>query len=153
MQNEEDWISRLEDVEDFIEEAPAWVRRNRNIVLAAVKQNGRALEDAHDDLKKDKEVVMAAVKQNGGALEDAHDDLKRDMEVALQAVKQDILALEHTPLDINSFLELSRTVASGYFILRLGNQSLFTQFLPLDLESGGGSIKRILRELPTNQEE
>nr|NGX52886.1 hypothetical protein [Candidatus Anoxychlamydiales bacterium] len=37
------------------------------------------------DLKKNKEVVLAAVKQNGGALEYAHEDLKKDKEIVLAA--------------------------------------------------------------------
>ena len=62
-------------------------------MLAAVKQDGLALEFAWDELKGDKEVVLAAVAQAGDALEHASDELKDDKEVVLAAVKQDGLAL------------------------------------------------------------
>lgn len=48
---------------------------NREQVMAAVKQDGIALQSV-PDLKRDKDVVMAAVKQNGMALQFASDDLK-----------------------------------------------------------------------------
>jgi hypothetical protein len=49
--------------------------------LAAVKNDGWALEHASDELKADKEVVMAAVKNNGYALQFASDELKADPEI------------------------------------------------------------------------
>ena len=49
--------------------------------LAAVKNDGWALEDASDELKADKEVVMVAVKNQVSALEFASDELKADKEV------------------------------------------------------------------------
>ena len=42
-------------------------RNDKQIVLAAVRQNGRALHYASDEMKNDREVVLAAVKQRGGA--------------------------------------------------------------------------------------
>ena len=38
---------------------------NRDVVLAAVQQNVRALQYAAEPLKADKEVVLAAMRQNG----------------------------------------------------------------------------------------
>ena len=49
--------------------------------LAAVNNDGAALEHASDELKADKEVVMAAVKNNGYALQFASDELKADPEI------------------------------------------------------------------------
>ncbi|NVJ89710.1 MAG: DUF4116 domain-containing protein, partial [Flavobacteriaceae bacterium] len=40
------------------------LKKDKEVVLAAVKQDGRALEYADDSLKKDKEFILAAVKQN-----------------------------------------------------------------------------------------
>ena len=45
-------------------------------MLAAVKQNGYALEYADPELMKDSEIVMEAVKQAGQALEYADPELK-----------------------------------------------------------------------------
>ena len=49
--------------------------------LAAVKNDGFALEHVSDELKADKEVVMAAVQNWAGALEYASDELKADPEI------------------------------------------------------------------------
>jgi hypothetical protein len=61
---------------------------DKMIVLAAVKQGGRALYYADDSLKADREIVLTAVKQNGGMLQYANASLKADREVVLTAVKQ-----------------------------------------------------------------
>ena len=43
--------------------------KDRDEVLAAVKQDGGALMDADESLKKDKEIVMTAVKNDERAIE------------------------------------------------------------------------------------
>ena len=45
------------------------LKSDREIVLAAVKESGDALEFATEELKGDRELILAAVKQNGFALE------------------------------------------------------------------------------------
>ena len=45
--------------------------------MAAVKQNGYALNFASEDLWGDREMVMAAGKQNGCVLKDASEYLRR----------------------------------------------------------------------------
>ena len=54
---------------------------SREDVLAAVKEDGYALEEAADELKADREIVLTAVKQSGLALKYASDDLKTDCEL------------------------------------------------------------------------
>ena len=63
------------------------ITANKHIVLAAVQNNGGALEYASDELKADKEIVLAAVQNNGGALEYANDELKADKEIILAAIQ------------------------------------------------------------------
>merc|ERR1712070_208612 len=53
--------------------------------VAAVQQDGRALEFASEELKKDPTVVLAAVQQDGCALEFASEELKKDPTVVLAA--------------------------------------------------------------------
>ena len=66
---------------------------DKDAVLAAVAQNGMALEYADAALKADKDVVLAAVAQRGGALKHAGPALKADKDVVLAAVAQDGNAL------------------------------------------------------------
>ena len=48
-------------------------RNDKQIVLAAVRQKGLAIQYAHPDLMSDKDVVMAAVKEDGYVYEYAND--------------------------------------------------------------------------------
>ena len=70
-------------------------KKDKEIVLEAVKLEGIVIEFADDSLKQDKEIVLEAVKSNGGAIQFADDNLKNDKEVVLEAIKNDGYALEH----------------------------------------------------------
>ena len=58
--------------------------------MAAVMQNGggQALKFASEALRNDKEVVLAAVKQNGYALHFASEKLKNNKDFVLDCIKQ-----------------------------------------------------------------
>jgi hypothetical protein len=56
-------------VSAILKQASAELRADREVVLAAVAQRGRALEHADASLRVDREVVLAAVAQDGHALE------------------------------------------------------------------------------------
>ena len=47
------------------------LRSDRNMVLTAVSQDGRALEYAPEELKLDKTIVLTAVRSNGYGCRDA----------------------------------------------------------------------------------
>ena len=51
------------------------LQSDKEIVLAAVKQNGLALEFANDVFKSDKEVVTSALENNGEAMQFVSKDL------------------------------------------------------------------------------
>jgi len=53
-------------------------KRDREIVLTAVRENGGTLLHAADEFKSDREIVLAAVRQNKVALEYAAEDLLLD---------------------------------------------------------------------------
>jgi hypothetical protein len=71
------------------------MRDDREVVMAAVMQNGPALFFASDRLKDDRELVMAAVTENGNALFFASDRLKDDREIVMFAVRQNGYMLRH----------------------------------------------------------
>ena len=52
------------------------------------RQNGDALRFASEEQKRDREIVMEAVRQHGRALKHASEELKRGREVAIEAVRQ-----------------------------------------------------------------
>ena len=72
---------------------------NREQVLAAVRQNGLALQLAPENLKADREVVMAAVQQDGLALQFAPENLKADREVVMAAMRTNGYALNCASLE------------------------------------------------------
>ena len=63
------------------------LRGDKEVVLAAVKNDARALEFASDNLKNDKEIVLTAVQSKGEALKFASDKLKNDKEIVLTAAQ------------------------------------------------------------------
>ena len=71
-----------------LRELPLSYRRDRKIVLAAVKKEGEDLKYASKELRSDREIVLAAVKQNGEVLSYTSEKLHLDREIVLAAVKQ-----------------------------------------------------------------
>merc|ERR1719161_1578702 len=68
-------------------------KKEKEVVLAAVKKDEHALEYAPESLKKDKEFVLAAVKQDARALAFADKSLWKDKEVeSLLKDKEFVLA-------------------------------------------------------------
>jgi len=86
--------------------APHHIRCDRQVVLAAVQNTGRALEYAADELRCDKEVVLAAVQNDGMALSYAHPFLKEDRQVLKAALKQAGASLQFAPHHLQSDLEI-----------------------------------------------
>ena len=62
--------------------------------MAAVSNNGLALQDASREFRADREVVLTALSNFGRALQ-CSPELKADREVVLTAVNNDIKALKH----------------------------------------------------------
>ena len=69
----------------------------REVVLAAVQHDGRALLHAADDLKNDPHVVLAAVRQHGGALRYASAALQEDRAFLIKAAHENESVLRHAP--------------------------------------------------------
>ena len=59
---------------------------DKDVALAAVSLNGRALQHVSIQLKANKDVVLAAVKQNGDALQYASLNLQTDRDILVAAV-------------------------------------------------------------------
>ena len=71
------------------------LKKDKEIVLSAVQQNGYSLKYADESLKKDKEIVLSAVQQNGYSLKYADESLKKDKEIVLSAVQQNGYSLKY----------------------------------------------------------
>ena len=58
--------------------------KEKSEILTLVKQNGRDLRYASDELQNDKEVVLEAVKQDGNALQFASLELQNEIKQIMQ---------------------------------------------------------------------
>ena len=87
---------------------------DKNEALSAVRQDGRALKFASDELRNDREVVLRAVVKNKykWALQYASEELRNDREFFLDAVKRSPYALEYASEELRNdrefFLEAVR---------------------------------------------
>ena len=75
-----------------LEWASDGVKEDRGVVLAAVGK-GWPLKRVPEEMQGDREIVMAAVRQDVWALEHAAQEMKDDKDIVLAAVKQDGWAL------------------------------------------------------------
>mmetsp|Transcript_67279 Transcript_67279/g.125672 ORF Transcript_67279/g.125672 Transcript_67279/m.125672 type:complete len:194 (+) Transcript_67279:50-631(+) len=89
MSQKQEWLQIVAKDAFELEKAPAELKSDRDVVLAAVAQKGMALQCAAEELKSDREIALKAVAQNGQALQHVAEGLKSDREVITAAVQQD----------------------------------------------------------------
>jgi len=71
------------------------LQTNQEIVLEAVKQNGRVLQEAPEQLRGDKAIALAAVGQNGVALKYVENNLWADKDVVCAALRNNRTAIKY----------------------------------------------------------
>jgi len=103
--NKEEALKIIDDWE-FMTKISEELKADEEVVMAAVKNDGGALEHASDELKADREVVLAAVKNWGEALKNASDELKADREVVLVAVNNGGGALQYAADELKADKEV-----------------------------------------------
>ena len=75
--------------------ASSALQADRQIVMAAVREYGGALDSASEELQASREVVLSAIQQDGDALGVASMKLRADRGVVLAAVRQNGTALSY----------------------------------------------------------
>jgi hypothetical protein len=75
--------------------ASAELKNDREIVMAALKEDSYAFVSASEELKNDKEVVLAALKNRGDVMRYISEALKNDREIVIAALKVDASALQY----------------------------------------------------------
>ena len=130
-----------------IEYASEKLRSDKEIVLAAVKNDGCALEYASEELKADAEIVLAAVKNNGIALEYASKKLKADKTIVMELNNIIRLCFETVPDELGKDLclvtgaliivqEPNSKWAYGYHIKKQGGGTFGEYHLILNAVEG-----------------
>ncbi len=67
---------------------------HKDIVLAAIQKDERALEQAHAIFQNDPDVILEIIKKGKNGIKYAHGDLRKDADLVLMAIKHDIHAFE-----------------------------------------------------------
>jgi hypothetical protein len=80
-------------------------KNNKSALIALVKQDGRALQFASEEMKDNKEIVLIAVKKDGYALQFASERLKDDDEVVSEAIVIFYSALQFASLRLQNQLK------------------------------------------------
>ncbi len=70
-----------------LKQADKSFKKDKKFILEAAKLNGQVLQYADKSFRKDRNIVLLAVKTWGYALEYAHKSLKKDREIVLTAIK------------------------------------------------------------------
>lgn len=108
----ERWLVRAQQIrhstaeKDIFRKAPPSVTSNLQVMLAAVQNDGYALEYASADLKDNVALVMAAVRQNARALQYAGEVMKNNYDVALIVAQTYPFALAYASAEIQKKVPL-----------------------------------------------
>ena len=105
---------------------------DREVVLAAVKEDGEALKEASDEHKSDREIVLAATQSCFWALKFASNELNADREFILEVVNSNGAALSNASNEMKADREI--VLAALKQGMRLTSGSIF-QYASDDLKA------------------
>ena len=109
---------------------------DKEVVLAAVKNNGYALQFASPSMKEDKEVVMSAVRNDGSAIQFASGKLRFDHDVIKASFKNNMYALFYHHVMNNKELVVAAVSQMGSMI----------HYIPSHLHNDRDVIRAALKE-------
>ena len=90
------------------------LRGNAAVVRAAASQIGKALHHGSAATKVDRDIVLAAVSQDGRVLQHADASLKAHPEIVHDAVAQAPKASRHAARGLRDFAALARALKDGH---------------------------------------
>jgi len=97
-----EWMEKVKHRPDLLRDAPLDIRASRDVVMAAVKRDGKALEYASPELQADPDVVFAAQEQNGFAFSYAAPELRSSRLFVMQIVTRNGCTLAHASNDLKA---------------------------------------------------
>ena len=121
---------------------------DKEVVMAAVKNHGYALEFASPSLKKDKEVVMSAVRNDGSAIQFASGQLRFDHEVIKASFKNNMYALFYHHVMNNKELVLAAVRQMGSVIHHIPRHFLQDRDIICAAIKENGNLIRFFKEDP-----
>mmetsp|Transcript_7544 Transcript_7544/g.16624 ORF Transcript_7544/g.16624 Transcript_7544/m.16624 type:complete len:336 (-) Transcript_7544:8-1015(-) len=127
-----------------IEFASERLQHDRHIMLEAVSQRwgGEALQYAPSHLRGDRDLAATAVKQDGQALQYVSDMLRADREIVLAAITHHGSAMEHASLELRGDRDLVRAAVQ----LPAGFPAL--EFISPELQADEDFLQEVVNILP-----
>ena len=148
----------IENCPPLLMKASESLRADKEVVLAAVSQNGEELEFASKELQSDREVVLAAIDNNVSAIEFASDNFRNDKEVILTAVKNSSIfgsAFEYASEELKSDREfILEAVKNGGSALQYASSELKSdrEIVLEAVKCSGGSLQYASADLRADRE-
>ena len=139
----------------FLAEAPSSIRDDGEVVLAAVMQNGRALQFASDRLRSDRFVVLQALEEDSSAFKFAATCLHANRDVMLAAVHRNGLTLESAVRELQGDRELvSAAVCQNGMALRFASEVLQAdrKIVSMAVENDCNALQFAAKELQSDRE-
>lgn len=87
-------------------------KKDKKIVVAAIKNYSHAFSYASDTLKNNREVVLLALEHDGDNLKYVSSELKKDKTILLKALQQNLNALTSFPDDVREQIDESNAIKS-----------------------------------------
>ena len=119
----------------LVQYASKELRGDKEVVLAAVQQNGLLLEYASKEFKNNRTIVLAAVKQNGLALEYASQNIKGDIKIVLSAICNRSIALHYATKELINNRNLILSIINSFTTDTTEQKKSFLLGLALELSS------------------
>lgn len=98
-------------------------------MLAAVTQNGDAIEYASEELKVDVEILLTAVTQNRLVLKSLPDDVIKIIEFMEESIKKNPNAVDHLKSQISTYIELAKNILTKYTEIELNEIELAAKLM------------------------
>lgn len=122
----------------YIRDLPTQWKRDKDIILAAVKQDPSGLQYASEDLINDEDFVLAAVGTNGLALQFAPEKDKRNATVVEEAVRKNWKAFKFASEELKNDPQFVLTVAKRHYMT--------LQFATEELKNDPAFLLKVVKE-------
>jgi hypothetical protein len=113
-------IRRTQYTQSVLSFALGNLEADRDIVLAAVKQNDYAMFYGATVLRADKEIILASVKKKPSTLQFASPELRADREIVLAAIEKDFQTLRLASEDLKKALGNNKKIVFTAGLKQLG---------------------------------
>ncbi len=129
------------------------MKKTKEEVLSIVKKDGRALRD-FPDYQNDRDVVLAAVKQNGFAIHYASLKLKKDDTIVYEALEQNCKAIDYVDVSYRDDINAAKIMLkqNGLYLKKLSDRLRENaQIVLIAVRQNGLALEHALKDLNCNK--